>query len=234
MFVGVLFICYEISVWLYPPMLAWGLGVIGRNPICDSFDSLHGAWRPCGSHSGENRISSRIPACSRPKKSKLVADSGRLVVPKRERRSRPQLSRPATRDKIYGEGLWGVQKGDVVLDAGANIGVYTREALDEGASLVIAVEPGPENVACLRRNFQREIEEKRVIVEAIGVWDKDDVLPLYADPLNSGADSFVIRGPNDHVTHVPLTSIDKLVSQLQLRRIDYIKMDIKGPRRRHF
>jgi hypothetical protein len=92
--------------------------------------------------------------------------------------------------------------------------VYTREALDEGASLVIAIEPGP-NVAWLRRNFQRKFEEKRVIVEALGVWDKDDVLPLYADPLNSGADSFVIRGPNDHVVNVPLTSIDKLVSQLQ-------------------
>ena len=80
----------------------------------------------------------------------------------------------------------------------------------------------------MRRNFQREIEEKRVIVEALGVWDKDDVLPLYVDPLNSGADSFVIRGPNDHVVNVPLTSIDKLVSQLQLRQVNYIKMDIKG------
>ena len=127
-----------------------------------------------------------------------------------------------------------VQKERCCSGRGANIGVYTC-TLDEGASLVIAVEPGPENVACLRRNFQREIEEKRVIVEAIGVWDKDDVLPLYADPLNSGADSFVIRGPNDHVTHVPLTSIDKLVSQLQLRRIDCIKKWIsRGHVEEHF
>ena len=62
----------------------------------------------------------------------------------------------------------GVQKGDVVLDVGANIGAYTREALDEGASVVIAIEPGPENVACLRRNFKREIEEKRVILHHAG------------------------------------------------------------------
>jgi hypothetical protein len=61
-----------------------------------------------------------------------------------------------------------------------------------------------------------------------GVWDKDDVLPLYTDPLNSGADSFLIRGPNDRVINVPLTSIDKLIAQLRLPRVDYIKMDIKG------
>jgi len=30
------------------------------------------------------------------------------------------------------------------------------------------------------------------------------------------------------VVNVPLTSIDKLVAQLQLPRVDFIKMDIKG------
>jgi FkbM family methyltransferase len=228
MFVGVLFFCYEISVWLYPPMLAWGLGAIGRNPICGSLDSLHGAQKHMRViNDGHNLVTN----------SRLLKTDGNLNlwrtprgdwwVPKGS--DEVVLSFLAQQQhKIYGEGVWGVQKGDVVLDAGANIGVYTREALDEGASLVIAIEPGPENVACLRRNFEREIEEKRVIVEALGVWDKDDVLPLYADPLNSGADSFVIRGPNDHVINVPLISIDKLVTQLQLRQIDYIKMDIKG------
>ena len=81
---------------------------------------------------------------------------------------------------------------------------------------------------CLRRNFKREIEEKRVVVAALGVWDKDDGLPLYMDPSNSGADSLLIRGPNDKVVNVPPTSIDKLIAQLQLPRVDYIKMDIKG------
>src|SRR5437588_10416559 len=51
---------------------------------------------------------------------------------------------------IYGRR---VHSGDIVLDAGANVGVFTRKALWAGASKIIAIEPGPENLECLRRNF---------------------------------------------------------------------------------
>src|SRR5271169_1384476 len=52
--------------------------------------------------------------------------------------------------KVYGDGRDGVQPGDVVLDCGANVGVFTHEALADGARLVVAIEPAPENVECLR------------------------------------------------------------------------------------
>src|SRR5579864_5269825 len=98
-------------------------------------------------------------------------------------------------DKIYGTGAVGVHRGDIVLDCGANVGVFTREALDNGAALVIAIEPAPDNVECLRRNFAREVQQGRVIVYPKGVWDRDDYLTLYVYPHNSGADSFVVTGP---------------------------------------
>jgi len=66
--------------------------------------------------------------------------------------------------KIYGTGELAVRAGDIVLDCGANVGVYVREALDAGAKLVVAIEPGPENLECLRRNFMTEIAAGRVIV----------------------------------------------------------------------
>jgi FkbM family methyltransferase len=109
---------------------------------------------------------------------------------------------------------------------------YTREALREGAAIVIAIEPAPDNVESLRRNFAAEIEKGRVIVAPVGVWDKADVLPLYEDPDNSGGDSFVIRGANDRVVNVPLVAIDELVKQLALPRVTFIKMDIKGATQR--
>ena len=57
-----------------------------------------------------------------------------------------------------------VRPGDVVLDCGANIGVFVRESLDAGAKTVVAIEPAPENIECLRRNFKDEIAAGRVIV----------------------------------------------------------------------
>src|SRR5262249_42648344 len=76
--------------------------------------------------------------------------------------------------------------------------------------------------------FREEIAAGRVIVYAKGVWDKDDVLPLFEDPDNSAADSFIIVGKNDTARNIPLTTIDKLAVELKLPRVDVIKMDIKG------
>jgi FkbM family methyltransferase len=126
----------------------------------------------------------------------------------------------------------GVKPGDVVLDCGANIGAYTRVALKAGASKVIAIEPGPENIECLRRNFKSEIGEGKVVIYPKGVWDKDDVLPLHIDPKNSAGDSFVIQREGSHTINLPLTTIDKMVAELQLDRVDYIKMDIEGAERK--
>lgn len=131
--------------------------------------------------------------------------------------------------KIYGEGERAVRTGDVVLDCGANIGVYTRAALNAGAKIVVAIEPAPENIECLRRNFKPEIAEGRVIVYPKGVWDKDELLALHVDPHNSAADSFLINREGSHeVAKIPLTTIDKLVAELKLERVDFIKMDIEG------
>ena len=89
---------------------------------------------------------------------------------------------------IYGNRI---RPGDVVLDAGANIGVFTRKALWAGASKVVAIEPAPENLECLQRNFAAEIADGRVVLYPKGVWDKDDVLKLRVDPTDSARDTFV-------------------------------------------
>lgn len=122
-----------------------------------------------------------------------------------------------------------IQKGDIVLDCGANVGVYTRRALEAGAKLVVAIEPAPDNLECLRRNVADGVAAGRVIVYPKGVWDKDDVLTLYEDPKNTAAASFL----HDHegaraIQKVPLTTIDNLVRELKLERVDFIKMDIEG------
>jgi FkbM family methyltransferase len=126
------------------------------------------------------------------------------------------------------EGAVGMRAGDVVLDCGANVGAYTRHALDKGAKLVVAIEMAPESLECLRRNLAREVAGGRVIIYPKGVWNKEDELQLSTgDEWASTASSVVLdrgkRGPK-----VPLTTIDNLVAELQLSSVDFIKMDIEG------
>jgi FkbM family methyltransferase len=120
-----------------------------------------------------------------------------------------------------------VHAGAVVLDIGSNVGTETRAALDAGARLVVAIEPEPLNLQCLRRNLNSEIREKRVIVIPKGAWSKDGVLPLHVDEANAGGSSFV-WAHGDKSVGVPVTTVDEIVAKLKLRRVDVIKVHVEG------
>jgi FkbM family methyltransferase len=134
---------------------------------------------------------------------------------------------------IYGSGAMGVHPGDIVLDCGAQYGIYTRKALRAGARLVVAVEPSPQSLGCLRRTLAPEIAEGRVLVYPKGVWDRDDILTLNLNPRDSATDSFVFSAPQSVAApNIRLTTIDRMVSELKLPSVDFIKMDIEGAERR--
>ncbi len=153
---------------------------------------------------------------------------GRFWIPKGQKYILPfNLAEMETR--IYGTGAHYVQPGDTVLDCGANVGTFARFALEAGAGKVVAIEPSPENLECLRRNFEAEISAGRLVLAAKGVWHQEDTMELLVDPDNRAADSFVIR--RDAATgalRVPLVTIDRLAEELGLERVDFIKMDIEG------
>jgi FkbM family methyltransferase len=137
--------------------------------------------------------------------------------------------------RVYGDGPRRVQAGDVVLDCGANVGTFTREALLAGASKVVAIEPSEQNVECLRRNFAKEIADGRVIVYPKGVWHREEVLELSVFD-NSALDSFVMNNRTESEKKprkvlLPVTTVDKLVVELKLPKVDFIKMDIEGAER---
>lgn len=131
--------------------------------------------------------------------------------------------------KIYSLSPVEIRNNDVVLDCGANVGVFSREALRQGAATVVAIEPAPENIECLRRNFVDDIASGRLVVYPKGVWDKEDKLTLHVDSSNSAADSFVIQRPGaKDVLELPLTTIDQIVDELKLDEVNFVKMDIEG------
>ncbi len=126
-----------------------------------------------------------------------------------------------------------VRPGDIVLDCGAHVGVFTQKALDLGASKVISIEPDPVNMECLRRNHSRAIAEGRVIPVQKGVWSSEGSMTLRLALENSGMNTVVpeIQRSSDGSVTVPVTRIDTIVKSLGLPRVDYIKMDIEGAER---
>jgi FkbM family methyltransferase len=133
--------------------------------------------------------------------------------------------------QIYGSGAYAVRPGDIVLDCGAHIGVFTRYALNAGAAKVVSIEPSPVNLECLRRNLAPEIASGRVIVYPKGVWSEQTTLSFRVSATNSGTDAIVRDQAQPGDITIPVTTIDKILAELNLIRVDFIKMDIEGAER---
>ena len=121
------------------------------------------------------------------------------------------------------EALNPVRAGDIVLDAGGHLGESTLRALELGAARVVTFEPNPDNARALRKNLAMPIADGRVIVIEKGVYDRVGVLTF-----DRGADSASGEFEEGSGDALPITTIDRVVAELQLARVDFIKMDIEG------
>ena len=119
-----------------------------------------------------------------------------------------------------------VRPGDIVIDCGAHVGIFVDQALQRGAEKVVAVDPDPTQLECLRRNFAPEIEIGKVVLVPKAVWSSPGKMSLHIGTENSGMSSLVKSRGGDEII-VDVTTIDDLVAELELPRVDFIKLDIE-------
>lgn len=218
------------AVYSYEPARVTAFVLLGRSEVCSLSDALQAPDHLKRQISEKDRIlaASKKLETDAGGYERWATPDGEYWIPKGSHFVLPFNLAEQSRD-IYSIPEVHLKAGDVVLDCGANIGVFTRKAVKAGARKVIAIEPAPENIECLRRNFKSEIERGQVVVYPKGVWDKDDMLTFHVDPHNSAADSFLIkREGGQDLVQLPLTTIDKLTSELQLDTVSFVKMDIEG------
>jgi FkbM family methyltransferase len=222
---------FVVAITIHPPLLGYALIVVGRRPPCSLKSAIAGYRRSLAQGSLQDRAVQDSPIVEIKEGYQHVhSPVGDFWEPQIQ--GSVVTAQLAELDAKYMDaGDLGVHHGQVVLDCGANVGTFTRYALRHGASRVVAIEPAAANLECLRRNFAPEIADGRVILYPKGVWDKDDTLILYENSKTTAMDSFVRTNDSKPGQRVPLTTIDKLVSELKLERVDFIKMDIEGAER---
>ncbi len=199
---------------------------------CSLYSSFRSAFNDTKFDSARNRILSHTKSlyCGSEGIELYQFESTKIWIPKGDAPA-VALSMAEQESKLYECAGARVYPGDTVIDAGAHVGIFAKEALNSGASKVVAVEPVPINLECLRRNFKEEIAAGKIVIYPKGIWDKDAVLEMDENPMDSSAASFVIRRSGT-TENLPLTSVDKMVQELGLSRVDFIKMDIEGSERR--
>lgn len=119
--------------------------------------------------------------------------------------------------------------GDLVLDIGANIGLYTlpmsRAVGETGA--VIAFEPDPDNVRFLRQNVQANgCNNVHIVNCALGNLDEER--DLFQNEDNRGYLSFADLSGTDASVKVPVRRGDQILEELGVETPAVAKIDVEG------
>jgi FkbM family methyltransferase len=119
-------------------------------------------------------------------------------------------------------------RGAVLLDCGANIGLFSLWALSLGVAHVVAFEPSPSNRICLERNLATAIAAGActVVPQGLAAASGWRVLRV-SNTANPGGHHLVDEArPGD--LSIEVATIDETVDRLGLTRLDFVKMDVEG------
>ena len=127
-------------------------------------------------------------------------------------------------DQLYYNEVLDLPTGATVIDVGCHVGIFSLNSFANGATLVVCVEPNKELIPLLKRTFAKQIADGSLLMIEKGAWKEETVLRFNTDKFNTLGAHVV----DDGVEEIPVTTIDKLVEELDLKRVDFIKMDIEG------
>jgi FkbM family methyltransferase len=120
--------------------------------------------------------------------------------------------------------------GEVVIDIGAHIGLYTMKAAKDVGTKgkVIAVEPDPQSYAILKSNIALNHLDNVVAVNA-ALSDVSGEMTFYActDPSLSGFE-LQPKAKLREVRTVKTLTLDRLLAENGVDQINWVKLDVEG------
>jgi FkbM family methyltransferase len=123
--------------------------------------------------------------------------------------------------------------GDIVVDCGSSVGLFTLLALKQG-STVYAFEPNTPTFTVLQRNVQSNGLRQKAHLYNVGLADRSGEMTLYAPEHFSGTTSLrkewskAALKPNDSINAigVPITTLDEVLESEH--RISWLLIDVES------
>lgn len=130
----------------------------------------------------------------------------------------------------YESGLVKVETGDIVIDAGANLGLFSLLAMKRGAKLVYAFDPQTGIADVLHANIRENGYEDDIIHVSAGLSDKNCTLSFTQVDDHMGI-SHISTDKEEGSYSIDCVSLDDWVVKNNIPRVDFIKADIEGAER---
>ena len=117
-----------------------------------------------------------------------------------------------------------LEAGDIVLEAGANVGEFTTVAAAT-ASRIYAFDPDPMTFGCLAKNTA---ELRNVKIFHAGLGDFEGQADLYISRANCDSSFLSPRDRGDPTVRVPVTTISAVMEAEGIQRVDFLKVEAEG------
>ena len=125
--------------------------------------------------------------------------------------------------KIYDK-FFEVNEGDVVVDIGGNLGLFSYYSLCKGAKQVYCFEPSPQSYNCIIENFNIS----NLIVEEVAVGAKDGEVTFNINPESSINSSMFASNKNSQTITCESINLNTYIKTNNIEKIDYLKIDCEG------
>lgn len=116
-----------------------------------------------------------------------------------------------------------IQDGDIVVDLGGNIGMFTRYAYHMGASKIITFEPDKRYFKILKQNAP-----KNAVLFNAAIGDKIGKLTLTESEHLGGSNLWSEKNPLLSQYDVNVYTLDYIIKTGLIPKIDFLKVDIEG------
>lgn len=120
-----------------------------------------------------------------------------------------------------------VSNDDVIIDIGANAGfvsLFLSSLAQNGK--IFAIEPTPYTFTLLETNLSKNTENCNAINLALS--NEKGSVPFSLAEHGSFANHIVLNQPTEDTIQVPCDTLDRLVEELKLNKINFIKLDVEG------
>ncbi len=131
--------------------------------------------------------------------------------------------------EVYNPKEMKINPGDLVIDIGANIGVFGLYASKNLASMVYEIEPLVENIPIIKSNFEKN-NFKNLKILNVAVSDKDGSDKLFTADLDSHGLLFDhnVQGGLTKFKIVKTMTLETIIKKNKINHINFLKMDCEG------
>lgn len=141
--------------------------------------------------------------------------------------------REILKENIY-EKYKSIENGDVIIDVGANVGIFTVKARKEAgdSGLVCSIEPSSQNIELLKKNIALHNLLSRVKIVPKAVGSSQGKSKFLITPISGqhgfGNDGNLGEKQKVKEIEVDVDTLDIILQELNVQKIDLLKIDVEG------